>query len=107
VARHTGPVLPEEAYEDWAIGARQRIGAAVASARRRLAGQAVAEERWDEVVEHAHALLDIDGFDERAHEMLVRALVADGRRGEAQVALDRYRAAMTELGVTPGDLLDA
>jgi len=105
VAHHTGPVLPEEAYEDWAIAARQRIGAAVASARRRLATAAIADERWDEVVEHAHALLELDGFDERAHEMLVHALVADGRRGEARVAADRYRACMTELGVRPRDLL--
>ena len=31
---------------------------------------------------------------------------AAGRRGEAQVAVDRYRERMTELGVQPRDLLD-
>ncbi|QYG95075.1 alpha/beta fold hydrolase [Iamia sp. SCSIO 61187] len=107
VARHAGPVLPEEAYEDWAIAARHRIGAAVGSARRRLAGAALAEERWPDVVAHAHALLDLDGFDERAHEMLVRALVADGRRGEARAAAARYEDCMAELGVRARDLLAA
>lgn len=105
VAAASGPVLPEEAYDDWAIVARQRASAAVASARRRLAGRAAADGRWDEVVGHAHAMLELDAYDERAHELLVRALVADGRRGEARSAVERYRAAMGELGVQPRDLL--
>jgi DNA-binding SARP family transcriptional activator/pimeloyl-ACP methyl ester carboxylesterase len=105
-AAHTGPILPEDAYEDWAIAARERVTSAVISARRRLAGAAHTDERWDEVIEHARAVLELDGFDERAHELLVRSLVASGRRGEAQVAVDRYRARMEELGVQPQDLLD-
>jgi pimeloyl-ACP methyl ester carboxylesterase/DNA-binding SARP family transcriptional activator len=102
---HTGPVLPEDAYEDWAIAARERIASAVISARRRLATQAEAQERWDDVIEHARAALELDGFDERAHELLVLALIATGRRGEAQIAADRYRERMEELGVAPRDLL--
>ena len=103
---HVAPVLPEDAYEDWAIEARERIGSAVVSARRRLAGAAEVEGRWDEVVEHARAVLELDAFDERAHELLVRSLLAGGRRGEAQVAVERYRERMAELGVQPRDLLD-
>lgn len=105
VAAYAGPVLPEDAYEDWAIAARERLGSAVISARRRLAAAAVGAERWDEVVEHARAVLDLDAFDELAHELLVRSLLAAGRRGEAQVAADRYRERMAELGVEPQDLL--
>lgn len=104
-AAHVAPVLPEDAYEDWAIAARERIASAAVSARRRLATQAEADGRWDDVIEHARAVLDIDGFDERAHELLVQSLVAAGRRGEAQLAADRYRERMTELGVPPRDLL--
>ena len=100
----TGPLLPEDPYEDWAGAARGRIDAAVASARRRLAGAAAAEGRWDEAVDHAHAMLAVDGFDERAHELLVGALRSAGRHGEAAVAADRYRAAMADLGVQPRDL---
>jgi DNA-binding SARP family transcriptional activator/pimeloyl-ACP methyl ester carboxylesterase len=106
-AAHTGPVLPEDPYDDWAISARDRIASAVVSAHRRLAGAADAGERWDEVREHARAVLELDAFDERAHELLVRSLLAAGRRGEAQVAADRYRERMTELGVQPRDLLAA
>lgn len=104
-AAHTGPILPEEAYEDWAIDARERFASTVASARRRLAGTPASEARWDDVVEHARAVLDLDPYDERGHELLVRALLADGRRGEARIAADRYVERMTDLGVSPRDLL--
>jgi DNA-binding SARP family transcriptional activator len=105
VAAHTGPVLPEEAYSDWAITARQRFEAAVASSRRRLAGSAAAAQQWDAVADHAWVMLELDAYDERAHELLVRALVASGRQGEARVAASRYEACMTELGVQARDLL--
>lgn len=102
---HTGPVLPEDAYEDWAIDARDRLASAVAGARRRLASAAADSERWDEAIDHARGALEVDGYDEMAHELLVRALLAAGRRGEARVAADRYRDRMVELGVEPRDLL--
>jgi pimeloyl-ACP methyl ester carboxylesterase/DNA-binding SARP family transcriptional activator len=102
---YRGPVLPEDAYDDWAITARQRFAVAVGRARRRLANDAAEHGRWDEVVDHAHAMLELDGFDERAHELLVRALVEDGRRGDARIATDRYEACMAELGVQPRELL--
>jgi pimeloyl-ACP methyl ester carboxylesterase/DNA-binding SARP family transcriptional activator len=104
-AAHTGPVLPEDAYEDWVIATRDRVASAVASAHRRLASAAEAGGRWDEVVGHARSILALDPYDERGHELLVRSLVASGRRGEAQVAADRYRERMAELGVQARDLL--
>jgi pimeloyl-ACP methyl ester carboxylesterase/DNA-binding SARP family transcriptional activator len=104
VARFTGPVLPEDAYDDWAIDAQQRIGSAVGSARRRLAAEAAAGERWDDAVDHARAMLELDPFDERAHELLVRSLGAAGRHGEAMVATERYRTCMAELGIEPREL---
>ncbi len=105
VAAYAGPVLPEDAYEDWAISVRERVALSVGSARRRLAAAAEAERRWDDVVDHAHAVIELDPYDERAHESLVRALLSDGRRGEAQSAMDRYRDRMAELGIEPADLM--
>ena len=105
-AVYTGPVLPEDAYLDWASAVRERIASAVASARRRLAGAAAEDERWDEAVDHCRAALELDGFDERTHETLVVALLNAGRRGEAHTAAERYRQRMAELGVQPRELLD-
>jgi DNA-binding SARP family transcriptional activator len=105
VEAYAGPVLPEDAYEDWAITVRDSIASAVASAHLRLAGAAREDGRSDDVVRHARAVLELDRYDERAHELLVRTLLGAGRRGEAQVAAERYRANLAELGVEPRDLL--
>lgn len=105
VAAHRGPVLPEDTYEDWAAEARDRLTFAVIGARRRLAAQAEAAGDVDGVVAHASAILELDRYDERAHELLVRTLDAAGRHGDAARADDCYRERMTELGVRPQPLL--
>lgn len=104
VAAYRGALLPEDEYDDWAIAARQRLSSAVVSARWRVAASAAAEERWDDVIDHVHALFEVDRYDERAHELLVRALTTSGRHGEARQAIGRYETAMAELGVRPRDL---
>lgn len=102
VEAHAGRVLPEDAYEDWAIEADERVVRAVIGARRRLAAMATAT---DEIVRHTAAILDLDPFDERAHEVLVRTLSAADRAGDAARADQRYRQRMAELGVRPQELL--
>lgn len=106
IEAYRGRVLPEDAYEDWARAADERLTSAVAASRRRLATEAKAADRLDDVVLHATALLDLDPFDERAHEMLVRAMAASGRLGDAARAEQRYCERMAELGVRPQILLD-
>jgi len=105
IAAHTGSVLPEDVDDDWAVEARMRIDSAVASARRRVAAEDERAGRWPAAVDHARAMLRLDPYDERAHELLVRALVADGRHGEARRAADAYEACMADLGVDARDLL--
>lgn len=101
VAAFRGSVLPEDAYEDWAISARERLSFAVVGAHRRLAARAASAARTDEVVEHAEAILGLDPYDERAYESLVLALVEAGRSGDASRAEARYQRRMRELGVRP------
>ena len=105
IAAHRGPILPEDAYEDWAGDARDRLTFAVIGARRRLASQAAAAGDVDGVVAHATAILELDRYDERAHELLVRTLHTAGRHGDASRADDAYRERMAELGVRPQSLL--
>ena len=66
LSHYAGPVLPEEAYEDWAIAARQRFASAVTSARRPAAGDAAAAGRWDEVVERYEVAMAELGVQPRA-----------------------------------------
>jgi len=105
VAAYAGPVLPEDAYDDWAIEARERVVQSVIGAHRRLATDAVAAGRIDEVVRHTSGIIELDPFDERAHELLVRTLAAADRLGDAARADDRYRQRMAELRVRPQELL--
>jgi pimeloyl-ACP methyl ester carboxylesterase/DNA-binding SARP family transcriptional activator len=104
VEGYRGVVFPEDAYEQWAIGPARRVSVAVAGARRRLATAALRDGRSDDAVGHAIALLDLDGYDERAHELLVSSLTAAGRHGEAQRAIEHYESVMHELGLVPSDL---
>jgi pimeloyl-ACP methyl ester carboxylesterase/DNA-binding SARP family transcriptional activator len=105
VAAHRGQVLPEDGYEGWAAAERDRTVFAVVGAHRRLAAAAAATSDVDGVVAHTSAIIDLDPYDERAHELLVRTLEAAGRRGDAARADARYRQRMVELGVRPQDLL--
>jgi DNA-binding SARP family transcriptional activator len=105
VRTYAGPVLPEDAYEDWASDAREAALRAVIGAHRRLATAAAAVADVDDVVHHTSAIIALDRFDEWAHELLVGTLAAAGRRGDAARADDRYRRVMAELGVRPQALL--
>jgi pimeloyl-ACP methyl ester carboxylesterase/DNA-binding SARP family transcriptional activator len=105
VAAYAGTVLPEDAYEDWAAEASEAAARAVIGAHRRLATRAASAAHVDDVVRHTSAIIDLDPFDEWAHELLVTTLAADDRPGDATRANDRYRQRMAELGVRPQDLL--
>lgn len=102
---YAGTVLPEDVYEDWAAEASEVAGRAVIGARRRLATAAVDAGNVDDVVRHTMAILELDGFDEQAHELLVTTLHFAGRTGDASRADERYRHAMAQLGVRPQELL--
>lgn len=105
VGAYEGPLLPEDAYEDWASAARDRLLFAIIDAHRRLAAEAASAARIDDVGRHASAILDLDPYDERAHEMLVRCLDEADRPGDAVRAEERYRHRMSELGIRPRELL--
>jgi pimeloyl-ACP methyl ester carboxylesterase/DNA-binding SARP family transcriptional activator len=91
VAAYDGPVLPEDAYEDWVIAARDRAVFAVIGAHCRLAARAMAEANLEAAIGHTSAIVDLDPYDERAQEVLVRTLETAGRRGDAVRADERYR----------------
>jgi pimeloyl-ACP methyl ester carboxylesterase/DNA-binding SARP family transcriptional activator len=106
VRAYAGTVLPEDAYDDWAAEASEIALRAVIGARRRLATAAAEVGNVDEVVRQTTAILELDVFDEQAHELLVTTFRRVGRIGDASRADERYRDAMKELGVRPRELLD-
>jgi DNA-binding SARP family transcriptional activator/tetratricopeptide (TPR) repeat protein len=86
--RYRGDLLPEDPYESWAQGARDRLRTLYLEVLR-LAG------RWE-------VLTAVDPADERAHLELIAALA---RRGDRRAALRQFerleRALRSELGVAP------
>jgi DNA-binding SARP family transcriptional activator len=107
VETYRGELLPEDAYEEWALAPRANLRDLMIGAHRRLAITASGAGRHDTAAEHLARLLDLDPYDEWAHEQRTRALIAARRHGEAQRAEERYRAAMAELGIRPRALLTA
>jgi DNA-binding SARP family transcriptional activator len=107
VDAYRGELLPEDAYEEWTSGPRTRLRDLMIGAHRRLAITASGAGGQNAAAEHLARLLDLDPYDEWAHEQRTCALVAARRHGEAQRAEERYRAAMAELGVRPRALLTA
>jgi pimeloyl-ACP methyl ester carboxylesterase/DNA-binding SARP family transcriptional activator len=105
VRLYAGTVLPEDVYDDWAAEASEIARCAVIGAHRRLATAAGDVGNVDDVVQHTTDILELDAFDEQAHELLVTTLHCAGRTGDAARADERYRRAMAELGVRPQDLL--
>ncbi len=86
---HPGELLPDDPYEDWLQGPRERVATRRADLLRRLG-------RWEELVA-------VDPTDEVAHVGLMRAL---RQQGDVHGALRQYerleRALGRELGQTPG-----
>lgn len=96
---YTGDFLPDAMYVDWAATIR-------AEARSRYVDIATiltreAADRGDPVTQArmARRVLTRDEFHEPSHLLLVRALEAAGRRGEARRAYQAYVEAMADLSV--------
>ena len=96
-----GEFLEENLYDDWATPVREEARATYSSVARALAQHAADRSEPDVAVRYLLRILEIDRFDEDANLLLVRALSAAGRHGEAHRHYLNYRRAMDELGVEP------
>ena len=98
----SGPLLPDEPYEDWVIDEREALQADLLVAHDRLLGLALAETDYAEVLDLAPRALRLDPGHEAAHRALMLALARVGRRAEALRAWRRcQRQLREELGVEP------
>ena len=100
VAIYTGEFLPEEVDDDWAIGARHEARATFTAAARRLAGIAGDKGNHDEVAALARRLIEVDRYDETAHELLVDSLLAVGDAAGARHAHQQWSRYLSEIDVT-------
>ncbi len=100
-ADYAGDFLEEDPYQDWVAPLREEAKAVFVELARTLAEASLHAARYGDAVRYALKVLERDGFDEAAHLLLVRALVAAGRHGEARRRYRLYVAALDELGAPP------
>lgn len=98
---YSGDFLEEDRYEDWATPLREEAKAVYLEVCRALALVAFRAARFDTTVRYGLKALERDPFDETAHLLIVRALAASGRHGEARRRYRVYVSALDDIGVTP------
>jgi DNA-binding SARP family transcriptional activator len=95
------------AFELWLSNERRRVSAATATALHEGAHDRLAHGDPDAAADLAARLVACDPFEERAHELLVRALVAAGDHAAAQDQVrECERLFRSELGRAPSPALD-
>ncbi len=99
VRLYGGPFLPEDIYEDWSRPIRDETAERFVGAARRLAEAAFASSQFDRASDLARRIVAVDAFDEPAHELLVRSLVANDMVGQARLAHQAWADAMAEIDI--------
>ncbi|NGO80179.1 AAA family ATPase [Streptomyces sp. YC504] len=103
LAAFTGELLPEDRYAPWTSARRGRLSALRERVLLALAAAHLAEGAPQRAADAAQTALDANPAEERAHRILIEALLAQGLRRQAMRQYHRCRQALdTELGVRPG-----
>lgn len=100
VTTYAGEFLPEEVDDDWAIGARNEARAAFTAAARRLAAQALDRQDHDTAAALARRLVEVDRYDETAHQLLVDCLLATDDTAAARRAHQLWARYLSEIDIT-------
>ncbi len=89
VVERYGEFLPEEQYDDWASGMRERVRTAFTSAAHRMLTEAADRDDHQSMIDLAERVLAADAADELAHASLIDALTSSGDQAAAQRARSR------------------
>ena len=92
-----GEFLPEDRYDDWPAPMRDETRSRFAGAAHRLAERPDVDT--ERVAWAARRLIESDRYDDRAHRLLVKALLTAGERSEATRAYRSWTETMAEIGV--------
>ena len=101
VARYRGDVLPDDLYEEWARGPRERARRTMLQLLDLCADAATARGDLDETRRVIELTIDLAPYDDARYLRAAAALLEQGRRGAALTVVRRARAALAELGLQP------
>ncbi len=90
------------AFEEWALLTREQIARQMSSALHRLAAAYEQRGEYEQAQSHAWRQVELEPWDEAAHQQLMRALALSGQRGPALAQYETCRRLLAEeLGVEP------
>ncbi len=99
---YRGDLLPEDAYEEWAISRREALRRAASEAFYRTASVYTNKADYEKGIATLQRLIAHDPIDEKAHRELMLAYSLAGRRTNALRQYEKCaRLIRTELGVEP------
>jgi DNA-binding SARP family transcriptional activator len=99
---YTGPFLPEDLYTDWSFMRRKQLNQVYLTMCNALAEYCLETGRLEHAMRWSGAILKENRCDEVAHQQLIRAYAAQGRRSEALLQYQLCaRILAEELGVQP------
>ncbi|MHB0857878.1 MAG: ATP-binding protein [Anaerolineae bacterium] len=109
VALYRGPFLDgltlgdSPAFEEWLLLKREQINRRMLLALHLLASFYEESLAYDEALAFARRAIELEPWQEEAHQQVMRILALAGRRGEALIQYRRCRDLMAQdLGVEPG-----
>jgi DNA-binding SARP family transcriptional activator/predicted ATPase len=95
-------VSDSAAFEEWALLAREQIGRQMSSALHRLAATYEQRGEYEQAESCARRQVELEPWDEAAHQQLMRTLALSGQRGAALAQYETCRRLLAEeLGVEP------
>jgi DNA-binding SARP family transcriptional activator len=105
IVRYRGDLLPDDPYEPWVAGHRERLRRRALALLDLCARDAAAHQDLDEACRFLERAIELAPYEEDRHLRMVEHLLAQGRRGSAIRMLKRARAALDELGLAPTSAL--
>lgn len=102
-----GDLLPA-CYDDWVLEERAKLRAEALEALQRLTEKTAGRSEHQATIRHTRRIIELEPTDEAAVRTQMEAHLALGNRAAALRCYHRYAEVMQrELGVTPGEAIDA
>ena len=92
------------AFDEWTLLTRERLARKALSALHFLAGMYEKRGEYENAQSTARRQLELEPWDESAHQLLMRTLTLDGQRGAALAQYENCRTLLAEeLGIEPSE----
>jgi DNA-binding SARP family transcriptional activator len=101
LAAYRGDLLPDDPYELWATGPRERLRRHGLSLLDLCATTVAAVGDLDEAVRYLIRATELAPYEEERYLTIAHHLLRQGRRGAARSYVDRARSVLTELNLSP------